>query len=238
PIRREQRRHPRRTEALGSLKAHSPLSLPRHTCHNIAMRKRRILVAVLAALAATAILFYRPRKEPSYNGRPLGYWVRRLASGPRQDTLRAEAALRLAGTNAVPFLVEWLKEPPPGPLACAYGRLLWRIKPSLYIDYAPGFRRPGAKKAVRILGPDARAAVPALARMLKDPDEYGDAQTAAAILPHLGAEALPPLAAMLTNQLALRYTVINNLHILGTNASPLLPALVQLLTNSDTFCAV
>src|SRR5262245_54499934 len=121
--------------------------------------KRRVVIAGLVALVGAAIIYSRPRHEPEYMGRPLSHWVRRLVAGSGQDTSNAEAALRAAGTNAVPFLVEWLQEAPPGKLGVVWSRLLWKVNQNLYIDHAPGFLRIGSDKALRMLGLEAKTAI-------------------------------------------------------------------------------
>jgi HEAT repeat protein len=72
---------------------------------------------------------------------------------------------------------------------------------------------------------------------MNDPSDYLLAQRAATILVYLGPEALPPVAAALTNQYAIRYVILDNIEVMGTNACPLIPQLVQLLRGKDTFCA-
>jgi len=58
------------------------------------------------------------------------------------------------------------------------------------------------------------------------------------ILPYLGPDAVPPLAATLTNQYPYRLLVVNSLPPLGTNARPLVPELIQLLGDKDEMVAI
>jgi len=74
-----------------------------------------VLFACLAGLGALLFLFGHP-SEPRYQNRPLSYWVAMLA-GPqarRPEAKEAPAAVTTIGTNALPFLLDWIQyEPPP-----------------------------------------------------------------------------------------------------------------------------
>lgn len=208
--------------------------------------RTRAWFAAAALIAAVALMpwYWRQPQQPTHRGRPLSYWVQSLGlaqaalSHVRGDRAEAEAAIRLAGTNAVPHLVRWFAEDPPGPFGRAYARLLYVINRRWYYDYAPFLRPPGAGEALHILGPQAKAAIPELSRLMNDSSHYVIAERAALLLPYLGPEALPPLAATLTNDYAIRYLVINQIRVMGTNALPIVPQLVRLLQDKDRFCAM
>src|SRR5437899_11447096 len=75
------------------------------------MKKRwRLVLAGLGFAILLATVFMLGRlKEPTYQGKPLSYWVARLGSdeihGAPKD---AVAAIRAIGPKAVPFLLEWM----------------------------------------------------------------------------------------------------------------------------------
>ena len=203
------------------------------------MPKRRLILACCSALAiaVTVTLLLWPH-EPSYQGRPLSYWVRLLSIRSRFQPGRdeAETALRLAGTNAVPFLVKWVKGEE-GPISRAVGTFLWNVNKPWYYSYASDSRTAGAAEALRLLGPEAKGAIPELTRLMNDWSHDSLAQRAATILPYLGPEALPSLAATLTNKYPIRCIVLERIPLMGTEASPLVPQLVQLLSDTNTFLA-
>jgi hypothetical protein len=74
-------------------------------------RKRKLLLigAIMITLVAGFCFFLVRNSEPTYNGKPLSYWVQmysRLDLG-FGDEEKAAAAIRAIGTNALPFLLKW-----------------------------------------------------------------------------------------------------------------------------------
>jgi hypothetical protein len=68
------------------------------------MKKRRILLFVLCAVAAvTLAIFIWPReREPEYNGLTISKWLNRWAGGQTEGFVYAVSEM---GTNATPFLL-------------------------------------------------------------------------------------------------------------------------------------
>lgn len=208
--------------------------------------KRRLVVTSCAALvvAVSAILLLGHNHQPVYMGHSLSYWVRVLGAWNAGNDLvdlkehdAAEAAIRLADSNAVPYLVKWFEDEGKDPISRTTSRLLLSINTSWYLSYAPVIRSAGAGQALPLLGPEAKSAIPELTRIMNDPSNSTLAQRAIMILPHLGPEAVPPLAATLTNQYPYRLLVVNCIPPLGTNARPLIPELIQLLGDKDELLA-
>ncbi len=88
------------------------------------MRKRRklLIASGCALVAATVVIWLWPegeppeKPEPSYNGIPLSEWLATCHAGvgPWDVGGAAERAVRSIGTNALPFLMEWIRyELPP-----------------------------------------------------------------------------------------------------------------------------
>ena len=76
------------------------------------MKRRRLLLILLAPVASIALAFFIwPREpEPEYNGAPLSEWLERY----RENKPQAAEAIRHIGTNALPFLVRWIQYETPG----------------------------------------------------------------------------------------------------------------------------
>src|SRR6266540_803543 len=76
-------------------------------------RRKAVLVWIAATFASVAVLGYAlwPR-EPRWQGRSLSSWLVDLTADKPQGTrIAAAAAVRLVGTNAVPFLLDWMRAP-------------------------------------------------------------------------------------------------------------------------------
>ena len=82
------------------------------------MRKRHVFLILLGLVIAggIAIILSRPEREPEYGGKPLSQWVERWATPPYSGTQvdQSTDAVLHNGTNAVPYLLKWIRyEPPP-----------------------------------------------------------------------------------------------------------------------------
>src|SRR5438046_215049 len=75
-------------------------------------RKFLALIVTLVVVTATIALWPRPsRLEPIYKGRKLSLWIGELTltlmrGGRPHDDQRE--AIRLAGTNGIPFYLKWI----------------------------------------------------------------------------------------------------------------------------------
>src|SRR4051812_50080418 len=81
------------------------------------MRKkgRIVLLAVVLGLGTILLIRLWPSREPSYEGKPLSYWIATLlsssttngfASAEQEEVVR-EAILKMGTTNAIPLLLKW-----------------------------------------------------------------------------------------------------------------------------------
>lgn len=175
-----------------------------------------------------------PREEgPEYKGKRLSEWVVyvRPASEPLDSPDRGVEAVRQIGTNALPFLLKWIRYKPPQ----------WREKVGRILPDMNVHRALGAWMGFRALGPQAAGAIPELGRLLNDP-AYAYLHTDIVyVLPHLGKDAFPLLLETLTNlqdpDRAVAALMIGNMHKLGTNCVPAVPVLLQYLSDSNDYVA-
>src|SRR5580765_6800100 len=69
------------------------------------MRKRAVylMLVVLVLGGVLVAVFGRREREPEYGGKRLSEWVKKL---PGED---AEKGIREIGTNALPYLLKWIR---------------------------------------------------------------------------------------------------------------------------------
>src|SRR5436190_17218266 len=154
---------------------------------------KAVLVRIAAAVLGVALAGYAlwPH-EPRWQGRSLSSWLVDLAPDKPQGTrIAAATAVRALGTNAVPFLLDWMREPEVEPR--------WKLRLQAWLSRQSlvkvkfelaGDRRRKSVLAFEALGDTGRSAVPELAQLLCDPDanRRGDA---AAALAGIGAWSGP-----------------------------------------------
>jgi hypothetical protein len=152
------------------------------------------------------VAFWPGEREPEYSGKKLSEWLIEgpfVYDGPRSGMEQeAMEAVRHIGTNALPYLLRWMRyERPPwkdrlyallmkfpnkGPLRAA-GR------PAVLASFAP--------VAFKSLGAAAAPAVPELVRLMNDSKALPVVQDNAAwVLANLGSNGLPALLSVITNQ--------------------------------------
>lgn len=205
------------------------------------MSKRRrllILLACLSGLGLVAVLLTVPR-EPRDHHQPLSHWVLMLGS-PRAnapESPEASAAVTAIGTNALPFLLDWVQyESAPG--RAKLSMLIARLRHTPPPWPGPRSRREhlawGADRALCILGTQAVSALPELVRLMNDSSRPETARRAAGSLRALGTNSLPALLAVVDNpNHPCRTSAILALEIMGRDIgpgmAPALPYLVQCL---------
>jgi hypothetical protein len=165
---------------------------------------RRVLIAAgILVIALVVILSLRgpSRPEPQYNGVPLSTLV---LQGFRDKTVEdevIESRLSSLDTNALPFLIDWIRFEPPawrGRLAHFVlktsrrhgggSSLAKRIISTRRFDLAIGSLR-----AFHALGTNAAPAIPTLAAMMNDRSSPDAAFNALQALGYIGTNSLPPL---------------------------------------------
>ncbi|MGO9585976.1 MAG: HEAT repeat domain-containing protein [Limisphaerales bacterium] len=201
------------------------------------MRKQISFWIIIGLLAVSIVWFLAHRvdvarspgifsSEPVYEDHNFTYWMEHWYVNPWGSPVNAEAqtALKAMGEKAVPYLVEWVKEPP---------------------KYGLEINRPErALQGFKLLGPTARTAIPELVENIAENQWYP-----ARALQLIGRDAVPPLAEKLMETLAdkrepvmnwrdrrykgnffhVQVAVIRCLREMGTNAEAAIPALVASL---------
>jgi len=188
-------------------------------------------------------LFHPP--EPVYGGRRLSEWIesyRVVGLGffmvTNSRSVETDEAIRHLGTNAVPYLLDWLRYERPSwkrSLERSVRPTVEQLKPSWELTDHKEARAARAMYALIALGPRAEGAIGELVSLLNDPQASTGAARAANILPHLGTAGLPPVLAVLTNQQAnadLRNFVAAESQSVQTDRASI-PALQQLLQDPD-----
>jgi HEAT repeat protein len=193
-------------------------------------RRRIIWVLVLTFLVAMAVPYLAHWREPRYQGKRISQWLDELNSVSMEDgeTVRVEAgkAVRKIGPAGLPWILRKFQSQD--------SRLKlkleeWAEKQSVvHFHFSDAeSERYKAALAITILGPQARDAVPELAKMLNNPELSSDAGAA---LAGIGRDGVPALISGLTNQNGkVREAVLVSFPPLGTNAESALPAIIASL---------
>lgn len=185
---------------------------------NRPVRRRRLilLVAAFVLVASGTVWFSASKREPTYGGKSLSQWIEmyngwvaiEMASGDVSDlkTNTASVAVRHIGTNALPHLVRWIDwRPGRGKqkvLSVLEKAPRW-LRDGLVEKWLKGDprRAEGAEFALKVLGPEAAAAIPQFERMMTNASSSdGETISGAHALACIGMSALPALLSALTNQ--------------------------------------
>src|ERR1035438_601378 len=125
------------------------------------MRRFIASLTICAVVALGHLALAAEPSEPEVRGHPLSFWVVQYtgARGTDEDRAagqQAESAIREMGTNALPCLVDWLRNGPPR------GRTQSKFA-AIFI--------------MQLLGPSAAPAIPDLERVANDASDKGIADT-------------------------------------------------------------
>ena len=136
--------------------------------------------------------------EPRYEGRPLRLWLASLNHEERSTRLRAQEALRRIGTAAVPPLERELRRRNPMHVVVAgfVSRYLPRVG---WETVDASVHRQAAVRALGILGPAARHAVPALLDGVIDAQRWLSPGLVEQTLVSIGPDAIPDLVTALSS---------------------------------------
>jgi hypothetical protein len=215
------------------------------------MSKRRRIVLLIACPIAVAVLLWllRPSREPFYEGRSLSQWLTmyRFAAvekAPSKDREMAAEAVRSIGTNALPLLLEWIRYEP-RPWRQTVQRMIDKIGANAFPRFADRipdpFERPlNAKEGFRILGIEARSALPVLLKVASNTNAPLAATIAFESIAYLGSDAVPEVVTALSEKSHPNYNHATWtacwMGYLGSNAAPMIPFLATRTkdTNSET----
>jgi hypothetical protein len=166
--------------------------------------RRKLITVVLFALAAlvVCVLVFQNR-EPAWQGRTLGAWLRDFDADRPETRASAADAIRQIGTNALPFILQRLQHRDPGSRSTIFALKLKLFellnKQSLVkIQFRLGASpRHQALAAIDALGLLATNALPALEKLLHEspPDPR-----VPYVIARIGPEGLPLLRQALTNE--------------------------------------
>jgi hypothetical protein len=210
------------------------------------MRRRWVIVLALASaaacIAAVALLWPREReREPLYQGRKLSQSLPRgVLLGHSSE--EAHNLIESFGTNALPWLVEWMGYDPPGWKGKLYQKLrrpvasFSPVSRMLGYDFSKYDRAEGAMVVLCELGNEARPAIPDLAELLRKRKGREASRRAIFVLRQLGRDAVPPLVAEVKDRRSLNRVqavqALEAMRDLDTSSGAAVRALAQALVES------
>jgi HEAT repeat protein len=209
------------------------------------MRKRLVRVfAILTILAIAALVLWRSRRdsEPMYAGKPLKFWLHQYTSLPKSadgSELNAQAseALRSIGTNAIPTLLKMMRESDGWSSNYTLRRLALKCG---FLDQLPPLAsdlNSEACEGLKLLGDDAKEAVPALVEIFEENISQASQVCAINALEDMGpagGAALPAFLRATTNSNpTIRCNTLVGLGGLSVPTEAVLPALLNALGDAN-----
>jgi HEAT repeat protein len=212
-----------------------------------------IAAAIVIGVVGTCLLLLRWAGQPRYKGKTLSQWLDQgepLWAVSNRVSPEQEVAIKKMGPKALPYLLEWLDDEPwlnsrrlmkilnssPAWFKTSRwpGRLMQKAQDN---ELHSEFRAAASANALRILGPGARPAIPALIRIFRAQRHWYSTYRVGEVLANHGADSLPGLLNMLSdpsfsNHLAV-VQVIGRMHDLGPAGVPAIPILCGYLESSD-----
>jgi hypothetical protein len=165
-----------------------------------------------------------PHEQPVYQGKPLSYWVNKAGEFDDNGAPKvAIEAIHAIGSNAVPFLLDWMPR-----------------RETIHRDRSsgtPGW--DGLEAAWWALGSDGKSAIPVLAHIINQSqrtmDDYSVWTESAKAISYLGPDAIEPMLTTVTNMQGKHHVweLIHNFQNLGTNGALAVPALIHWANDSD-----
>jgi hypothetical protein len=208
-----------------------------------------VILIVVACLVAVVVAFLvRPgEREPEYQGKKLSAWleIRNRETGQTPSEYeRANEAIRQIGTNALPYLLRWIRDDP-NPRRTRLMVVVERWLPArLRRIYGVGHdlaerRRVWAIQCFFGLGESATSAIPDLVQLMNDTNSPSVSAAAMHALACVGKPSLPHLLAVLSDSNRVDRAeaanwIANFADHYGTNGIVAVPVLVKCLQGNDT----
>ena len=209
------------------------------------MRRKRVIIvlAVCVLVGIGVVAFWPGEKEPEYNGKKLSEWLDGYQTGVAMEspTQEREAikAIRTIGTNALPCLLNWVRR---------RDVPTWQVRAAeqchrLGLDWLQRFvwsRKRQTKyawAALRILGSNARGAIPEVTRIAVESQSSDVVLTALEFLSANGPDAVPALLKVIDRGKGERrgwsMHFIREMPNLGTNGPAVVATLLKCLQEQD-----
>ena len=196
------------------------------------MKKRRLVwvAAGLAVLGGACRYFFPRNPEPTYQGKPLSFWLGQEGQSSQKTEREMIAAVQAIGPRAVPFLVNAITRESFG--TRGFYRAMW-IKLPLWAQLRLPPPKPGqvdrwrAIRALRSMGPAAEPAVPDLIRTFRRTSPAN-----ATMSP--GPKIVHPVSYIPMGDI-LRRELVSTLICIGGTNHELIPTLLEFATREPTW---
>lgn len=202
------------------------------------MTKCRLILILLACGLLAAVLYavLSGPREPAYKGRNLSKWIASLGEAPPEGE-RASNAVYQIGTNAVPYLLQWIQyDPSPTKARFMEGlnNAISRLNPDWYVHDSAEARANDVIPAFGSLGSNAQIAIPQLSCLYTNPNFSAAGLRAGLAISHMGVFGVAPLQAALSSPDGyIRNSATLNIRELGEHARPLIPLLLPRLKDEN-----
>lgn len=185
------------------------------------------------------VVFWPGEREPEYDGRKLSEWIWTYERSrfSAVDNGKSARAIRTIGTNAVPWLLKWMRYETPK-WRITFNRATDRLLPRLRFGRSDTYEFWDLcenSAGFKALGVEGKSAVPALTEMANQQQSMAVSRRAIRALAYIGADGLRPLMAALTDpdkekrMYAAAY--IGLMQPRDTNLNPVAPLLAKCVTD-------
>ena len=201
-------------------------------------KERRILVVVLTLTALVILAWWLSlRREPSYRGRSLTVWLNQYETNRWPLDKEAEAAIQHFGSNASPVLLKIMSTHESPVVISLLTHVPSRLRSRLHVptpnEYRLklcSYRRLGASGFRALSEQQARPVVPALIRLLGDPEKDVRylAVFALRCLGPVASEAFPALTNCLSDpEFAVRDDAVKALGAMRAEPERAVPLIIE-----------
>ncbi|MBI1176351.1 hypothetical protein GC207_02810 [bacterium] len=193
---------------------------------------------MVAIIGITVFLFFAGKPEPTHEENPLSYFValyEPYQGNSDADRQYAGQAIKEMGTNAVPFLLKWIRYEEPDRVDQIRDWLWARTKEPFFNRQNDEDRARAAVYAFRALGPAADESIGALAEVANNSKRTVVATRAIEALGYCQrTNALNRLVTVLTNSSSeLRDVAAHAFCNMGELAAPALPDLIRSIGDAE-----